>query len=99
MLVLLAFALFLSLTLMIFAFSSATLAPGSSLQERLRVLLGRKMDAQAKPDMRDRMEQALEPLSKVLPRSLDDVSRTRGWLIEAGLRDARYGALYYGIRV
>ncbi len=49
--------------------------------------------------MQERVEQALEPLSKVLPRSLEDVSRTRSWLIQAGLREARYVSMYYGLRV
>ena len=99
MLAILAIALFLSLTLMIFAFGSATLAPGSTLQERLRVLLGRGAERPAKPAMTERVEQALEPLSKVLPHSIHDVSRTRSWLVQAGLREPRYLTVYYGLRV
>jgi tight adherence protein C len=99
MVLILAFALFLSLSLMIFAFTSATLAPGSSLQERLRVLLGRSAERAARPAIHERMEQALEPLSKILPRSMEDVSRTRSWLIQAGLRERRFVTMYYGLRV
>src|SRR5262249_20260294 len=79
MLAILALVLFLSLTLMIFAFGSAMLAPGSTLQDRLRVLLGRGAERPARPAMHERVEQALEPLSKVLPHSMQDVSRTRSW--------------------
>jgi tight adherence protein C len=99
MLLILAFALFLSLTLMIFAFTSATVAPSSTIQERLRVLLGRSTERAAKPAIQERVEQALEPLSKVMPRSTEDVSRTRSWLIQAGLREPRYLTMYYGLRV
>jgi len=95
----LAFALFISLSLMIFAFASAALAPGSSLQERLGVLLGRKAERAPRPAVQERMEQALEPLSKVLPRSMEDTSRTRSWLIQAGLREPSYVTMYYGLRV
>jgi tight adherence protein C len=99
MFAILAFALFVSLSLMIFAFMSAILAPGSGLQERLRILLGRKVEQSARPAVQERMEQALEPLSKILPRSMADTSRTRSWLIQAGLREPRYVTMYYGLRV
>jgi tight adherence protein C len=99
MFVILAFVLFVSLTLMIFAFGSATLAPGSSLEERLRVLLGRGVAPPPRPALQDRMEQALEPLSKILPPSIEDKSRTHAWLIQAGLREPRYLTMYYGLRV
>src|SRR5215471_21569211 len=99
MFAILAFTLFISLSLMIFAFASAALAPGSTLQERLGVLLGRKAERAPRPAVQERMEQALEPLSKVLPRSMEDASRTRSWLIQAGLREPRYVTMYYGLRV
>lgn len=99
MFVILTFTLFVSLSLMIFAFMSAVLVPGSSLQERLGVLLGRKAKRASRPAVRDRMEQALEPLSKMLPRSPQDTSRSRAWLIQAGLREPRYVTMYYGLRV
>jgi len=95
----LAFTLFISLSLMIFAFASAALAPGSTLQDRLGALLGRKEERAQRPAVQERMEQALEPLSKVLPRSMEDTSRTRSWLIQAGLREPSYVTMYYGLRV
>jgi tight adherence protein C len=95
----LAVMLFLSLTFMFFAFGSALAAPRSGVQQRLRVLLGRSQERTSHPAVKERVEQALEPLSKVLPRSMADVSRTRSWLIQAGLRDPRYVTMYYGLRV
>jgi len=95
----LAITLFVSLTLAIFAFASATVAPGSPLQERLGILLGRKRERSATPQARDRVEQVLEPLSKMMPHSMEDTSRTRSWLIQAGLRHPRYVTIYFGLRV
>ena len=99
MLTILIVALFLSLTLMLFALFSAMAAPASSMQERLRVLLGRRTPPSSKPVIRERVEQALEPFSKVLPRSPSEVSRTRAWLMKAGLRESRYLTVYFGLRV
>lgn len=99
MLTLLAVMLFLSLSLMIFAFASAAVAPGASLQERLRVVLGRQQEKAQGGAVEERVEQALEPLSKLLPRSPNDMSRTRSWLYQAGLREPRYLTMYYGFRV
>jgi tight adherence protein C len=99
MLPLLALTLFVSLSLVIFAFSSAAITPGSLIPERMRVLLGRKEQRASKPAVEERMEQALEPLSKMLPRSMEEISRTRSWLIQAGYRDPRHITIYYGLRV
>lgn len=99
MLPLLAFIFFVSLSLVIFAFSSAAITPGSPIQERMRVLLGRKEQRASKPAVDERVEQALEPLSRMLPRSMEDVTRTRSWLIQAGYRDPRHITIYYGLRV
>jgi tight adherence protein C len=49
--------------------------------------------------MKERMEQALDPFSKAIPLSPSDVSRTRGWLIQAGLREPRHVTYYYGSRI
>ena len=45
------------------------------------------------------MEQALDPLSKAIPLSPADVSRTHAWLIQAGYRDAVDVSYYFGSRV
>ncbi len=90
---------FVSLSLMIFSFASATITPGSIIPERMVALLGRKRERSSKSPMNERVEQALEPLSKLLPRSPQEVSRTRGWLIQAGYREPRHLTIYYGSRV
>jgi tight adherence protein C len=35
----------------------------------------------------------------MLPHSMEEASRTRSWLVQAGLRDPRYITMYYGLRV
>jgi tight adherence protein C len=49
--------------------------------------------------VRERLEQALDPISKAIPLSPADVSRTRAWLIQAGLRDPRHITFYFGSRL
>src|SRR5262249_11367308 len=52
-----------------------------------------------KPSFRERMDQVLDPISKALPLSPGDVSRTRSWLIQAGLRERRHLVIYVAARI
>ena len=80
---------FLTVVLVVFAFGAAAVTPSSVLGARLRALGGQQQQASDnKPALRERIEQAMEPLSKAIPLSAADVSRTRAWLIQAGFRDA-----------
>jgi tight adherence protein C len=84
----------------VFAFGAAVVSPGSVLGARLRALGGQPtLQAESKPAMRERIEQALDPLSKAIPLSPADVSRTRRWLIQAGYRDAMDANYYFGSRI
>jgi tight adherence protein C len=84
----------------IFAFGAAVVSPGSVLGARLRALGGQQAQPAAnKPAIRERIEQALDPLSKAIPLSPADVSRTRRWLIQAGFRDAIDVNYYFGARI
>ena len=78
---------FITVALVVFAFGAAAVTPSSVLGARLRALGGHSTMAQEKPaaKVRERIEQALDPLSKAIPLSPTDVSRTRAWLIQAGL--------------
>jgi len=49
--------------------------------------------------MKERVERALDPLTRAIPLSPADVSRNRAWLIQAGLRDARHVTFYLGSRI
>src|SRR6266849_25555 len=95
----LAIVLFLTVALVVFSFGAAFYAPSSLLGTRLRALGWQRAEPQEKPAFRERLEQALDPLSKALPLSPREVSRARAWLIQAGYRDARHLTLYVGSRV
>ena len=90
---------FLTVVLVVFAFGAAVVTPSSVLGARLRALGARQEPVENKPALKERLEQALEPISRALPLSPADVSRTRGWLIQAGFRDASHVSYYFGSRV
>ncbi len=99
MALLLAIVLFLTVALAVFSFGAAAYAPSSVLGSRLRALGWQKAEPQEKPAFKERLEQALDPLSRALPLSPSEVSRTRAWLIQAGYRDPRHLTMYVGSRV
>ena len=97
---LLIIVVFLTVVLAVFAFGAAAVSPGSVLGARLRALGGQQATpAENKPALRERIEQALDPISKAIPLSPADVSRTRRWLIQAGFRDAIDVNYYFGARI
>jgi len=92
--------IFVTVVLAVFSFGAAVASPSSVLGARLRALGGaRTQPVEAKPAFRERIEQALDPLSKAIPLSPADVSRTRTWLIQAGFRDAAHVNYYFGTRL
>jgi tight adherence protein C len=95
----LSIVLFLTIALAIFSFGAAVYAPSSVIGSRLRALGGQKAQQPEKPALKERLEQALDPLSKALPLSPTEVSRARSWLIQAGYRDQRHLSMYVGSRV
>ena len=90
---------FLTIVVIVFAFGAASVAPSSVLGSRLREIGWQRPKAQAKPAIRERMQQALDPFSRALPLSPTDVSQTRAWLIQAGYRDPQHVTIYRGLRV
>jgi tight adherence protein C len=95
----LAILIFVAVALAIFAFGAALYAPSSIIGSRLRALGWQRAQQPEKTAIRDRFEQALDPLSKALPLSSTDTDRTRAWLIQAGYRESRHITIYQGIRV
>src|SRR6059058_3734530 len=95
----LAIVLFLTVALGVFSFGAAVYAPSSVLGARLRALGWQKSQPHEKPAFRERLEHALDPLSRALPLSPSEVSRTRKWLIQAGYREQRHFTIYLGLRV
>src|SRR5208283_5351999 len=92
---------FVTVVLVVFSFGAAVMTPSSVLGARLRALGGQPAQAQAPPTIKvkERLEQALDPISKAIPMSPSDVSRTRAWLIQAGLREPRHVSYYLGTRL
>ncbi|MFZ0419419.1 MAG: type II secretion system F family protein [Candidatus Sulfotelmatobacter sp.] len=92
---------FVTIVLVVFAFGAAAITPSSVLGARLRALGGHATIAPEKPvvKVKERLERALDPISKAIPLSPSDVSRTRAWLIQAGLRDSRHVTYYFGARL
>jgi len=90
---------FVTIVLVVFLFGAAVVTPTSVLGARLRALGGQQQVAQAKPAFRERIEQAMDPLSKAIPLSPADVSRTRALLIQAGYRDPAHVNYYFGARI
>jgi tight adherence protein C len=90
---------FVTVALVVFLFGAAAVTPSSVLGARLRALGGQHQTGENKPAIRDRIEQALDPISKAIPLSPADVSRTRAWLIQAGFRDASHVNYYFGSRL
>jgi tight adherence protein C len=90
---------FVTVVIGVFAFGAAAVTPSSVLGARLRALGGQQAAPVERPAIRERIEQALDPLSKASPLSPTDVSRTRRWLIQAGFRDAIDVNYYFGVRL
>jgi len=92
--------IFVTVVAAVFAFGAAVFPPDSVLGARLRALGGQQgRRVENKPAIRERVELALDPLSKAIPLSPSDVSRTRRWLMQAGYRDAMDVNYYFGARI
>jgi tight adherence protein C len=100
-LMILTIVVFVTVVLVAFAFGAAAVTPTSVLGARLRALGGQQVQAPEKAALkvRERLEQALDPISKAIPLSPADVTRTRAWLIQAGLRESRHASYYFGSRL
>lgn len=98
MAMILAVLLFVTVFAAIFAFGAAAAAPTSVLGTRLRSLGWQPHVDADKPDIKDRVEQVLDPLAKALPKSPTEVSSTRALLMQAGYRDPNHLTIYFGVR-
>ena len=95
----LAIIVFLTIGLVVFSFGAAAYAPSSVLGARLRALGWQRTKPEEKPALKERIEQALDPLSKAIPLSEGEQSRARRWLIQAGYREERHLTIYVGSRL
>jgi tight adherence protein C len=92
--------LFLTTFAAAFFLTAGLTAPTSALGVRLRSLMPNAAQEKSKPRIETRFqEQVIDPLSKVLPKSPDEVSSTRQLLMMAGYREPQHLTFYFGIRV
>jgi tight adherence protein C len=92
--------LFITMAGALFFFGAATLAPTSVVGTRLRALTGQRSGPARRISLEERFEEkVLDPLSNALPKSPDEVSRTRQLLIQAGYRETKHLTYYFGLRV
>ncbi|MBZ5654741.1 MAG: type II secretion system F family protein [Acidobacteriia bacterium] len=99
MLLALSILVFVTIVVAVFSLGAATVAPSSVLGSRLHEIGWQRPKALQKPPIRERIQQALDPLSRALPASPENVSKTRQWLIQAGYRDPQHATIYRGLRV
>src|SRR5258708_27825962 len=86
---------FMTVVMAVFAFGAAVVTPSSVLGARLRALGGQQQPGENKTTVRERIEQALDPISKAIPPSAADTSRTPARLIPARLPDAIRAHSYF----
>jgi tight adherence protein C len=90
---------FVTVTAIVFSFGAALVMPTSVLGARLRSLSTRPQMRAEKAPIKERIEQALSPLSKAIPLSPAEANKSRAWLMQAGYREARHETVYFGMRV
>jgi tight adherence protein C len=91
---------FITVVAVIFLFGAAASTPLSVLGERLRSLGGESSRRTTdRPQLRERIGRALDPLSNVLPLSAANATNTRLMLMQAGYREAKSVTWYTGLRV
>ncbi len=90
---------FLTVVLAVFSFGAALASPASTLGARLRSLAFPAQARPQKPAIKERLEHALDPLSKAIPLSPAEATKSRSWLMQAGFREQRHQTVYFGVRV
>lgn len=87
---------FVAVGVALFALGAALVTPSSPLSMRLKSVLGYR--PVQKTTLKDRVDNAMEPLGHVVPVSAKEVSRTRALLMSAGYREQRHVTYFFGIR-
>ena len=91
--------IFVTVAVVIFSFGAAVVTPTSALGARLRSLGFERQAQPEKPAVKERLEQVFTPLSRALPLSPEEASKTRMWLMQAGYRDPKHVTIYFALRV
>ena len=89
--------IFVAVVVAVLSFGAAVYAPSSALGARLESLGFERPAAPPKASIRERMDKIFDPLSRILPLSSGDRSRT--WLIQAGFRERRHLVIYAASKV
>ena len=89
--------IFVAVVVAVLSFGAAVYAPSSALGARLESLGFDRPTAPPKASVRDRMDKVFDSLSRALPLSSGDRSRT--WLIQAGFRERRHQVIYAASKV
>ena len=91
--------IFLTVAVVIFSFGAAVVTPNSAIGARLRSL-GFERDAPPpKAAVKERLQDVIGPLSRALPLSPAEASKTRMLLMQAGYRDPKHVTIYFALRV
>lgn len=90
--------LFLIIVVALFCLGLAAWPASSVLGKRIQGLLRRSAVQREKLSVEQRLEQVLEPISKALPKSPDELSSLRLGLTQAGYREPYHAQMYFGIR-
>jgi tight adherence protein C len=91
--------IFLTVAVVVFSFGAAVVTPNSAIGARLRSLGFDRQTAPPKTAVKERFQQVLGPLSRALPLSPAEASKTRMWLMQAGYRDPKHVTIYFALRV
>ncbi|MGA9210289.1 MAG: type II secretion system F family protein [Terriglobales bacterium] len=90
--------LFLIIVVGLFSFGLAAWPASSVLGMRIQSLLGRPLAERKKSNVEGRLEQVLEPISKAVPKTPEELSNLRLALTRAGYREPHHAHMYFGIR-
>jgi tight adherence protein C len=91
--------IFLTVAVVIFSFGAAVVTPNSAIGARLRSLGFDRAAPPPRAAVKDRLQDVLRPLSKALPLSPEEASKTRIWLMQAGYRDPKHVTIYFALRI
>jgi tight adherence protein C len=89
--------IFVAVAVAVVSFGAAAYAPSSALGARLESLGFDRPMAPRKASVRERMDKVFDPISRALPLSTGDRSRT--WLIQAGFRERSHLVIYAASKV
>jgi tight adherence protein C len=92
-----ALIIFVTVAVAVVSFGAAAYAPSSALGARLESLGFDRPAAAPKTSVRERLDKVFDPISRALPLSSGDKSRT--WLIQAGFRERRHLVIYGASKV